>query len=344
MIAATVLPYFILQYLDGGEELLKDLELIIYLFFGNVVFLSIGVGISIISNGFIKFVSIVGSVFLAYLLTAEYYAYRDIQSDYGLLLGTMIYCSVIFIFIDLAASEIDASINNRPIYRRLYCLSLAIGFYLFDYLFNRQAHIATVVSAVQDAFIYVELELLLILLILFVFIEVSRTPVISMRIIRSYSSYGRFGKIMLFFCMPGWPSAFLFCLPAALMTFLFSFLSEHSIQSSAVFAFLGSILIPLICNTVGLTRFAISGFVLVGFNLFGFLVIGVPQPFSHSPYLEGILPFVPCFATLSSINNNVGTLVRASISCSMMICVLYVLAIPWLKKMDKAWREVCAEK
>ena len=204
LILLAIIPYLILRYFFGGMQLFSELLLLgsLYLFSG--VLTAITVGLSASTLALIRAVPLLGSIFL-FMAAWNFCFFQfdtilnfftpDTRNEwFGLLATYLIGTFIGYFFLELAATAIAPSAENRATRKRLVALVVIpltfVALHTIDY---RPAWAISLV--------------LLFLVALDFFTESAEYPSV---VVRPFLRFGFLGRIATRFLAPGWATGTLF--------------------------------------------------------------------------------------------------------------------------------------
>jgi hypothetical protein len=350
LIGSTILPYVVLQYLNGGEELFDDLEFFIFIAVGNLILLATTVSLSVVRNPVVRGSSLVGLALSVLAVVVGYTSTDPTMMWDSFVIYTMLILTIgtIIVTLDLGSSDLTPYSAHNPLFRRLFCSVLFILTVIF-YKFKA----STSYSNIESGLIFLGSFIFMV----YAAIEISREEYVSKRLIRPFKKLGWVGYILLLFFMPGRSSALLYMLTInATLLFLTLSLTTSSATPGDLYnrlwgtaCVVGSLLIPLVLHVFFLKRLQVAAFIIGLFNVITlFFLIFAFQSLFHSYSIadSSFLGFFPCLATGTRVEVGVyssGTpkesLFEAYFSLTVMIIALAVSSRYWLRVVHETWKE-----
>lgn len=269
----AIVPYLILRYFFGGMQLFSELLLLFTIFLVSGVLTAITVGLSASTLMLVRALPLLGAFFLLYPVAflafggfdelLEVFTPNGRDHWFGLLASYLIGAFVGYFFLELAATAIAPSAENRATRKRLTALLVVPLSFL-------------ALHGIQPEVAWTLALLLLAMLSLDLFTEGIEYPSV---VARPFLRFGPLGKIAARFLAPGWATGTLFHLLLVAILFALSLLLGDELKRGtseempAIIAIsLGMIYLPLFL--VNLFQKRVSNR-LVAYLLFVALLFGV---------------------------------------------------------------------
>jgi hypothetical protein len=297
LLVSAALPYVVLRYFIGGDDIVSDFVCLMVFLWLSGLFIAASIAISALSNAVIRIVILVGFIGLVGTGTGSF-------SSPGFSMGSpwevVAWLLLFGVFIpgllfELTASSLAPASENHAIRRRF----LAIAFLLLAVAF------ATATKTDFKTGIVVPF----IILVGVCYFELAEKARVVPRMVRTFASKGVLGRIGAIFLLPGWPSALLFSLlviPPAMAAF-YAFIPPDTTVGWVfpIFAIFGSVLLPaFICHTFWPKLDQVLLMVVL-YNVILLGIVSVLEGFAaltHTP-VDPILGFLPSLAVLSVAMN-----------------------------------------
>jgi hypothetical protein len=241
LLVSAVLPYIVLRYFIGGDDVVSDFEWILFMLWFSGILIAASIAVSALGNPVVRIVILVGIIFVIASGAGDLLP-RGISPGkpweimgWLLILGFFI-PAVLF---ELTASGIAPVSENHAIRRRL----LALLFFIASW------GLETVSGSGFQAGVVIPL----LVLIGICYFELAEKPRLVPRMIQTLAAKGWWGRIAGVFLLPGWPSALLFSLVviplAMIVCYQFVPPDTRTPWVLPIFAVLGSLLTPiLVCH------------------------------------------------------------------------------------------------
>lgn len=244
LFTSAVLPYIVLRYFIGGNDVVSDFRVLLILLWFSGILIAASIAASALTNIIIRIILILVGLWLIVLSDSGIFPSSFSRSGALEIFGwLLIFGFFIPVFLlELTASSIAPVSENHAVRRRILTLLFFFVSSLLGWL-------------TQDSD-GLETYLPLIVCMGICYFELSEKPRLLPRFILPMSHMSPLGKIMGIFFLPGWPSALLFSLVfIPLGVFLkYMTLSNHTSTPSLIlpliiYAIFGSVLLPiLICH------------------------------------------------------------------------------------------------
>jgi hypothetical protein len=301
LLVSAVLPYVVLRYFIGGNDIVSDLELMLFLLWLSGILIATSIAVSALANVVIRVVLIVGVVIMNVV------GLNVIGMGGGFAPGfrmsgweTMGWLVLVGFFVPALLFEITASTlapasENHAIRRRSY----AVLFFLLACALEAAAH-----SDFKPG-----VGLPLIILIGICYYELSEKPQIIPRMVQSLARFGPLARIGALFLLPGWPSAFLFSIlviPASICgAYLFLGPSDLPDLLFLILATLGSVLMPVVLCHLFWRKMNQVLLMVVLYNLLFLGASSILQGFAAltQAHFDPILAFFPSLPVLTLTEN-----------------------------------------
>lgn len=267
----AIIPYLILRYFFGGMQLFSELLLLFSIFLLSGVFTALTVGLSASTLALIRAIPLVAGLTLIWIIPAmvfgdfdqllELFTPGDKEHWFSLIACYLIAIFVGYFFLELAATAIAPSAENRATRKRL--AALVIVPVVFAALHGIEYQVAWALSCT-----------LLAMLTLDLFTEEVEYPSI---VLAPFLRFGFFGKIAARLLAPGWATGTLFHLFLFAVLILLSLTLGDEIRTDpdtmmSIGMILGMLYLPLFL--VHLFRKKVTNR-LVAYLLFAILLFGL---------------------------------------------------------------------
>jgi len=243
LLVSAVLPFVVLRYFIGGDDVVSDFELILFMLWLSGILIAISIAISAMANAVIRIVIIVGVVSLMGALTDNsIFSSLDREGPWGVLGWLLIFGFFLpALLFELTASGIAPASENHAIRRRVLALLFFISACLLEWGTKDDFQGGVIIP--------------FLILIGVCYFELAEKPRLLPRMVQAMIKSNPLGRIGTFFLLPGWPSALLFsllCIPLS-MGIIFYFKPPTADLTFPwilpLFAILGSVLMPIfICH------------------------------------------------------------------------------------------------
>ena len=241
LLVSAVLPYVVLRYFIGGQDVVADFKWIFFLLWLSGILNAAGIAVSGLGNPVIRTIVLVGVVLLTASSAGNIFSTGFSHGGAWEIIGWLFLFGLFIpaLLFELTASGIAPVSENHAIRRRL----LALLFFI----------LAMGMCWVTHGDFRPGIVIPLIILTGICYYELAEKPRLLPRMIQSLAKRGWLGKIGGLFLLPGWPSALLFSLaiiPAAMGMGDFFIPPNSGIGwLLPIFAVLGSVLMPIfICH------------------------------------------------------------------------------------------------
>ena len=241
LFVAAVLPYVVLRYFIGGDNVVSDFAFIFVLLWLSGMLIAASIAVSALGNIVIRVIILLGVIITATYGSAGFSSLWSSYPDTWVIVALLaIYGFFIpALLFELTASGIAPLSENHAVRRRL----LALGFF----------GISWALGSYMSTDFQVGIVVPLVVLIGICYYDLSEKPRLLPRMIETQSRKLGPVRILGLFLLPGWPSALLFSLiviPAA-MGVCYQFVPPNTNAGwlLPIFAVLGSVLLPvLVCH------------------------------------------------------------------------------------------------
>ena len=293
LFVSAVLPYVFLRYFIGGDDVVSDFKLLLFLLWLSGLLIAATIAVSALGNAIIRVIL----VFLGFIVLEGGSELFRPGSGFEDSWKTLVWIVLFGFFIpgllfELTASSFAPGSENHAIRRRL----LALVFFLFAAFFT------WVSRDFSGSVIYVPLTVLIIICCF----ELAEKPKVLWRLVRPWQQRGWISRSAGLFLLPGWPSGLLFSLVVIpfgifLNYRMFSPSSATTDRFPAlllIFAIFGSILIPiLVCHLLWPKMKQVALVILI-FNMALFALSSLLNGFANLTHanldpLVGFLPSLP---------------------------------------------------
>lgn len=237
LLVSAVLPYVVLRYFIGGDDVVSDFAWLTLLLWLSGILSAASIAISALGNAVIRIIILVGVVGVIGSGAGDFSSPGFSVGPPWEVAGWMLLFGLFVpaLLFELTASSLAPASENHAIRRRF----LAIAFLL----------LAGGFAAVTKSDFKVGVIVPILILIGVCYFELAEKPRVLPRMVRSFVQKGWLGRIGAVFFLPGWPSALLFSLiviPLAMCVFLLVIPPDATVGwAFPVLAVLGSILVPI---------------------------------------------------------------------------------------------------
>lgn len=298
LLVSAVLPYVILRYFIGGDDIVSDFVWIVIFLWLSGIFIAASIAISGLSNAVIRIVLLVAIIGLIGSGVGDISTPGFSLGSPWVVAGWMIIFGffVPALLFELTASGLAPASENHAIRRRF----LALAFFLVSCAL---AGTTTKSDAVACVLIP------LIVLVGICYYDLAEKPRVIPRMVRTFGEKGFLGRIAALFLLPGWPSALLFSLvviPPAIRA-LFFFLPPDPGENwfFLLLATFGSVLVPIfLCHTF-IPRLNQVLLMVALYNLLVLSLTSVLEGFAALMHttIDPVLAFIPSLPVLSVAAN-----------------------------------------
>jgi hypothetical protein len=325
LLVSAVLPYVVVRYFIGGEDVVSDFVWIFLMLWLSGLLSAASIAVSGLSNPVIRVLVLIGVIVAG--STSLEGAIATGLTGAGVW-ETVSWLIVFGFFIpallfELTATGIAPASENHALRRRL----LALLFFVVA---------ASLAGATHSVFV-VGPAIALIVLIGICYFELAEKPRLLPRMAQAFKKRGPIGKIAGLFLLPGWPSGLLFTLlvvPSAMAFYCLTFLPspERDGWVLVLFSVLGSILVPVCLCHFFWPKVNQVLLVVVFYNLILTALTGMCQAFQlllreNVNIVLAFLPGLPTYIVMRNAENSGSsgeTLVWHLIG---NVCVLTVLIL-----------------
>jgi hypothetical protein len=306
LLVTATLPYAVLRYFIGGDDVVQDLFWLAVLLWFSGIFIAISIAISGMTNVVIRIILLIVFVIGCVTISMSTSSYTLHSYGFAAVSGWAVFgWLVIFGFFipallfELTASSLAPASENHAFRRRL----LTVAFFL--------AALA-LFSQFKNGF-EAGIMLPFLILIAMCYFELAEKARVIPRMVQAFVRKKSFGRIGVLFLLPGWPSALLFSLliiPLAALG-VYSLLPATSGSDEVIggvyfiLSVFGSVLVPIFICHLFLPRLEQVLLVVVLYNIIMLGAIAILQGFaamtntSIAP-LVAFLPSVPSMMIASS--------------------------------------------
>jgi len=290
LLVSAVLPYVVLRYFIGGDDIVADFVWIIVFLWASGLLIAASIAISGLTNVVIRIILLIAMVGIistaASALSTPGFSFGSPwlaagwMAIYGFFVPALLF--------ELTASGLAPASENHAIRRRV----LAVAFF----------GLSLPMSVISKPDFYAAILIPSLVVVGVCYYELSEKPRIIPRMVRSFARWSVPGRIGAAFLLPGWPSGLLFSLvmiPLA-MTALFWFMPPDPstvafIPLLTILSTFGSVFVPiLICHTF-LPRLNQVLLMVVLYNIILLGVTSILEGFAALTHtgIAPILAFVP---------------------------------------------------
>jgi hypothetical protein len=241
LLVSAVLPYIVLRYFIGGDDVVSDFEWILFMLWFSGILIAAGIAVSALGNPVVRIVILVGIIIVIVNGVGELVPRGIGLSKPWEIIGWLLILGFFIpaLLFELTASGIAPIAENHAVRRRL----LAVLFFVAS------CGLVSMSGGTFEAGTVVPL----LVLIGVCYYELAEKPRLVPRMIQALARRGWLGRIAGLFILPGWPSALLFSLfvipTAMIICYLFAPPDAKTGWLLPIFAVLGSVLPPiLVCH------------------------------------------------------------------------------------------------
>ncbi len=241
LLVSAVLPYIVLRYFIGGDDVVSDFEWILLMLWFSGILIAASIAVSALGSPVMRIVILV-AIIVGIVNGIDDFVPRGVGLAKPWEIVGWLFILGLFIpalLFELTASGIAPVSENHAIRRRL----------LAGFFFAASCGLAGISGSGFQAGVIVSL----LILIGVCYYELAEKPRLVPRMIQALARKGWWGRIAGLLLLPGWPSAFLFSLvviPSAMIVY-FQFVPPdiRAPWIFSIFAVMGSVLTPiLICH------------------------------------------------------------------------------------------------
>jgi ABC-type transport system involved in multi-copper enzyme maturation permease subunit len=290
LLVSAVLPYVVLRYFIGGDDIVSDFVWIIIFLWLSGLLIAASIAISGLANVVIRIVLLIG---MAGVFSGTASAFSSPGFSFGSpweVAGWMVIYGffVPALLFEITASGLAPASENHAIRRRV----LAVAFFALSFplsVFTKPDFEAAIIVP-------------LFVVIGICYYELSEKARVLPRMVRSFAPWNVLGRIGAAFLLPGWPSGLLFSLvtiPLAMSLFFSLMPADPSTMAYMPFltivSVFGSVFVPIfICHTF-LPRLNQVLLMVVLYNIILLGVASVLEGFAALTHtgIAPLLAFVP---------------------------------------------------
>jgi len=304
LFVSAVLPYVVLRYFVGGDDIVSDFEWILLMLWLSGILIAASIAVSSLGNAVVRIIILIGIIVMTStgagdFSTTGFSSYPPWEVIGSLLSYGFFIPALLF---ELTASGIAPHSENHAIRRRL----LALSFFGAAWGLG---------SAVPGNF-QLGIMVPLIVLVGICCFDLAEKPRLLPRMVQTQARRLGPGRIVGIFLLPGWPSALLFSLmviPAAMViTYQFVPPDAKAGWLLPIFAVFGSVLTPIFLCHLFWPRMNQVLLMIVLYNVVLTSVTSILEGFAtltHA-HLDGFLAFLPSLPVLLiAMNANADSLV-----------------------------------
>ena len=304
LFVSAVLPYVVLRYFVGGDDVVSDFEWIFILLWLSGILISASIAVSSLGNAVVRIIILIGIIVTTTTGAGDFSSTGFTGFPPWEIIGSLIIYGFFIpaLLFELTASGIAPHAENHAARRRL----LALLFFGAAWGLG---------SKVAGGF-QMGIMIPLVVLVGICCFDLSEKPRLLPRMVQTQSRRLGPGRIGGIFLLPGWPSALLFSLiviPAAMaITYQFVPPDPKAGWLLPIFAVLGSVLTPIfICHIFwpGTNQVLLM---IVLYNVVLTAVTSILEGFAtltHA-HIDGFLAFMPSLPVLLiAMNANADSLV-----------------------------------
>jgi hypothetical protein len=303
LLVSAVLPYVVVRYFIGGEDIVDDFKWIFLMLWLSGLLSAGSIAISGLGNPVFRIFILIGIVIMGATGAESAVAYGMTYIGGWETLGWLLVFGffVPALLFELTASGIAPASENHAIRRRL----LAVLFFVTAVVLE---------SATHHRFL-AGIAFALLALVGVCYFELTEKPRLLPRMAQAFGSRGWWGRSAGLFLLPGWPSGLIFSLlviPAAMVFYDFVFLPPPAPDDwlFLIFAVLGSILVPIsICHFFWPKMNQVL-LVVFFYNLALGIIAGICEAFQMLLHAKvnlvlAVLPGIPTYLTIHSVEDTV---------------------------------------
>ena len=308
LFVSAVLPYVVLRYFIGGDDIVSDLVWLLLTLWLSALLTAGSIAVSGLGNAVVRIVVLVAGIGAVSTVLTDVGSTTTFHDPPLEVIGWLVIFGLFIpgLLFELTASSIAPASENHAIRRRLIALFFLVS--------------ACLMESLISAFYTTAIAVPLIVLVATCYFELAEKPRLLPRMAEAFARRGALGRVAALFFLPGWPSALLFSLVVIPLTFAFAYpFIEASTEYPGwvlITSTLGSVLAPaFIChlfwpkNNQVLLMTALFNLTLLGVAslLEGLsMLVGVDGMNGHSLPIDKILAFVPslpvCVVVMNSDN------------------------------------------
>jgi hypothetical protein len=345
LIASAVLPYVIMRFLLGGEEIIANLAWLLIIFCAFLLLSLATISISAIRLTFVRYTILVGFAFatigvVSFIVGEPSY----LGGPTSLVVWGLVYLIFApFIVLDLVSAAIAPAAENRTVQRRVKAI-----------LFLAVCYVLVAGLGLQVEALYVGLALYIGLC----FLEVSQTTVVLRRHVEPFARWGLTGRVALFFGLPGWQSGLLYsmvALPVAVIVVSQEVPPPGRPDSMAPLAAaflvscLGSMLVPLLLSLAFPKMLSARAFLFICYNaaLAGLLLLvrtALEVEHGHATDILAFLPSLPTLAEASDLlgqedylDDRLGFVLKGGAVDLILLSIVAVCGTNWIQDLTDVW-------
>jgi hypothetical protein len=297
LLVSAVLPYVVLRYFVGGNDIISDFKTILFLLWLSGIFIATSIAVSALGSAVIRIIIVVGAIIMYSYGVGELSSTGSLTGSAWETLGWLMLFGFFIpaLLFELTASSLAPVSENHAIRRRGYALLFFI--------------LACGLEKAAQSDFKVGVVIPLLVLIGICYYELSEKPRLVPRMVHALARKSLLGVFGALFLLPGWPSGFLFSLlviPSAI-GISYEFLPPTSAAGwlSPIFAALGSVLVPVtICHLL----WRKNNQVLLMIVLYNILLLGIASILEGFASItqarfDPILAFFPSLPVLTLVLN-----------------------------------------
>ena len=241
LLVSAVLPYVVLRYFIGGDDVVSDFEWMLLMLWLSGLLIAASIAVSALGNPVIRIAILVGVIITTASGAGDFITTGFGRGEPWEILGWLLIFGFFIpaLLFELTASGIAPVSENHAIHRRLLALLFFIAACCLALLTQSDFQPGIIVP--------------LVVLIGICYFELAEKPRLLPRMIQSLARRGLLGKIAAIFLLPGWPSALLFSLMVIPLPMVICYMCLNADTKAGwllpIFAVFGSVLTPiLICH------------------------------------------------------------------------------------------------
>jgi hypothetical protein len=244
LLVAAVLPYVVVRYFIGGEDVVEDFKWIVLMLWLSGLLSAASIAVSGLANPLFRVIVFIGLIIVGSTGLENVVSFGLGRADFLEIAGWLIIIGFFIpaLLFEVTASGIAPPSENHAVRRRVLAVLFLIAAAAWEEVTRRDFLPGMTLAVVVLASVC--------------YFELAERPRLLSRMAEDFARRGTFGRIAGLFLLPGWPSGLLFCLlvlPAAIVFYQVAFLRpiENDNCLFLIFGVLGSILVPVcLCRFV----------------------------------------------------------------------------------------------
>jgi hypothetical protein len=297
LLVSAVLPYVVLRYFIGGDDIVSDFVWIIVFLWLSGLLIAATIAVSGLANAVIRIVLLIGIIIMFAFGVGDFSTPGFTMGSAWQAAGWMIIGGIFIpaLLFELTASSLAPASENHAIRRRF----LAVAFFLTAFFLG-----GTTKTDFSPGFVVP-----LLVLVGVCYYELAEKPRVIPRMVRNFGQHGMLGRLAAIFLLPGWPSGLMFSLVAIplSMTGVFVMLPPDAAVGwyLPIVSVFGSVLVPvLLCHTF-LPRLNQVLLIVVLYNLILLGITSILEGFAVLTHasITPLLAFIPSVPVLYVARN-----------------------------------------